>query len=155
IETPLMTPTATPTRTQTATPTETCVVQELDLGMTAGALAADDCRRSIRDSVRFADVYTVSATPGQALTIAVQPNQPNSFMPLVRVTDPSQVRLAEGEPPIQFVITSAQPYEVMVTSDPGAAAMLGDYTLTVSSTPCPDPVAIPLPGARLGNLTPT
>jgi hypothetical protein len=129
--------TATPTRPPTPTPTQVCMVQAASVGQTQGRLSAADCLRTIKNRTRFADVYSLSSTPRQAIRIDVAAT---SFTPYVVVIDAGgQFGAVEGRPPMEFVVTTTQPYEILVTSDPETAGLLGDYTLTIAERTCPAP----------------
>jgi hypothetical protein len=158
--TPTATPTATPTRTSTptATPTQTCQVHAAPLGTTNGALSTADCQRKFGTQVRYADLYSLVGTLGQAIKIEVTPAAPG-LAPWVVVDDADgQFRAVTSAPPIEFAVSTSQPYQFFVTSDPSVLEQLGSYALTLSARPCPTPVALGLPGsglpaAKRGDLT--
>jgi hypothetical protein len=145
--TPVVTPTPTRTRAPTPTSTPVCAVTVATLGSTNGALAATDCLRRFAGQMRPTDEYSITAAPGTAITVEV-----TAVVPLVghlAVVDPAgQFGTAEGVSPIRFTVTSGKPYQILVTSDPASPIQLGDYTLTVTSSPCPTPVALAFGTAR-------
>jgi hypothetical protein len=146
------TPSLTPTRTATLTPTPACAMVAAPLGMSTGMLTTADCRRDYHGTPRYTDVYTVSAAPGQAITI----NLAGLASPYLTIIDPAgQFGNAAGSPPIQFVSTTSAPYEVWVASDPQDPEQLGAYTLSVSAAPCPTPVSLSLPVTRNATLSAT
>jgi hypothetical protein len=130
-----------------------CPPQILALGATptsiAGELTSASCLRYIDGEERFADVYSVSGTPGTAIKIDVPAG---SIAPYVVLYDADGQFLfadSEGPPPIEFYVTTSSPYEFLVTS---SSATTGSYTLTVSSRPCPAPVPLAFGGSLKGNL---
>lgn len=168
---PTMTPTRTATRTTTltptitstftpratATPTSVCVIQSIQPGNTSGQLTAGDCLRTVGGVQRHSDVYSFSGTPGTLLSINVTvPAGASSIVPIVVVDDADgQFDRIEGHPPIQLTLASAAPYHISIASDPTSAVELGSYTLNLSVSTCPTPVALSVPGARSATLDPT
>jgi hypothetical protein len=137
--------TATATRTPppTATPTQTCVVVAAQFGTRDGTLTTADCQRRVGNKLRHVDVYTITGTLGQAVTVQMTATGSPPIVPYLVVIDPDgQFGQAQGSPPIQFVVSSSQPYQIMVASAPSAAQELGSYQLTLTETPCPTPVAL-------------
>jgi hypothetical protein len=149
--TPTRTVTATPS--MTATPTATCAVVSLGTGTTNGVLTTTDCQRVVRGAIRYVDVYTVTGTPGQAIRIEA------TGIPglLVRLIDNNgQFGEAEGEPPITFVATTMQPYEVWIATDARENPEgLGAYAITMAAGACPTPQALSLPSTRTATLRST
>jgi hypothetical protein len=154
-----VTQTATPTRPPTPTATPTCVVVAAQFGTTNGALTADDCQRVVGGRLRHVDVYTITGTLGQAITVQVTPGPtpgPSPIVPYVVVIDPDgQFYQAQGSPPLQFVVSSAQPYQIVVASAPSAAQELGPYQLTLTQTPCPATVVLTIPQTKTATLKTT
>lgn len=145
--TPRQTVTITPTPTATSTPKLTCVVLPAPFGITNGALTFDDCQQKF-DKFRYTDVYTVAGSPGQAITVQVTATGSPAVVPYVAVADPDgQFIHAAGPPPIQFVVSTSQPYEISVTSAPSTPQQLGPYQLTVTQAPCPTPIALAIPSS--------
>lgn len=138
------TPTVTPTATATATPTQVCVVQSAQFGVTNGTLSGADCQRDFSASLRYTDVYTIAGTPGQSISVGLMATDPTpTIAPFIEVLDANeQFDSVAGAPPIQFVVTTTQPYTIMVTTDPATVPQLGAYQLTLTSVPCPTPVAL-------------
>jgi Dockerin type I domain len=140
-------PTATPTSTPTATPTQVCAVQNLTAGaapvVIPGQLTPSSCDRVVQGQPGGrVDLYSVVGTPGTAIKIDVVAIGPTPITPFVVVTDAGgQFGAGEGSPPIQFFVSTTQPYEFMVASS-SVTAPLGPYTLTLTSVPCPTPVAL-------------
>jgi len=149
--TPIVTPTQTNTGTPTPTPTPACAVHQGALGSTNGTLDSTACQRLVSESMRLVDVYSITSTPGTAITVQLTTVAP--LAGYVVVLDPAgQFDRVEGVAPIQFTVTSAKPYQILVTSDPQSTVQLGDYTLTLTSTVCPTPVALPFGTSRPFNL---
>lgn len=144
------TPTITPTPTLTPTPTATCQIHVAQFGSTDGELTSGDCQRELR----YTDVYTIVGTPGQSITIDVAATAPASpFVPYVSVIDADgQFAPASNAPPLQFVVSVGQPYEIWVTSDPKTAQQLGSYRLTLTSAPCPPSVNLSFGASRRTTL---
>lgn len=162
--TPTRTPTATPTpplRRPTGTPTSLCAVQTAQLGTTKGTLSTDDCLESFEGHQQYADLYSIVGTPGTAITVNVTGTGTGGFiLPLVEVIDPNGEFLsAIGSPPLQFVVTTSQPYLIFVTSNPQfSLSPVGSYTMTLSSNVCPTPLALKIPSSHsqlLGAPSPT
>ncbi|MFI5365950.1 MAG: pre-peptidase C-terminal domain-containing protein [Candidatus Binatia bacterium] len=162
--TPTRTPTVTPTpplRRPTATPTFACPAQTAHLGTpTNGMLTMDDCLESFDNQLRYADLYSIVGTPGTAITVNVTATGVGGFiLPLVEVIDPAGEFVSiVGDPPVQFVVTTSQPYLIFVTSDPQSLSQVGSYTMTLTSNACPTPVAIKIGSshtATLGAPSPT
>ena len=158
---PTPTPTMTPTPTHTATPsptptpTPTCVVRTLSLGTTNGELTSGDCLRAFSgDELRYTDAYSIVGTPGQAITIDVAATAASGpISPYVAIIDADgQFELAQSAPPIEFVVTTTQPYLVYVTSAPMTPIQLGTYQVTASARVCPTPIALTPPAQPNGNL---
>lgn len=138
--TPTRTATATPTPTRTPlptfTPTQVCTVQTAVLGVTNGALTPTDCRRLFLNSVRFTDEYSFTASPNQAIRIAVAATG-GAFPPYIRVVDSNgYFEEAAGASPIEFTATTSAPYTIFVTSDPTQGQETGSYQMTLSSRAC-------------------
>lgn len=150
-------PTATDTRAATPTPTATCVVQTAQLGTTSGELTLADCQRGFSGDVRHADAYSIVGTPGQAVRIDVTPTDTNGpIIPYLSLVDADgQFDVAQGAPALQFVVTTTQPYTFYVTTKPFTTNEVGRYSLTVSSSPCPTPIALSLNASRAGTLDAT
>ena len=145
--TPNVTPTPTSTRVPTPTPPPPCEVHQAILGSTDGTLALTDCQRTFSGVMRLTDVYSISAAPGTAITVELTAVAP--LIGYVAVIDPAgQFESIEGTPPIQFTVTAGKPYQILVTSNPASGVQLGDYTLKLTSTPCPTPVVLPLGTSR-------
>jgi len=142
-------PTPTHTRRPTPTATATCIIQPVQLGTTNGELTMTDCQRTFVGQVRYTDAYTVVGTPGQAMTINVTGTAATGPIdPYVRVTDADgQFGQVEGRPPVQFVVTTTQPYEIQVASHPNTSQQLGPYQMTLTLTPCPAPVVLSAPSS--------
>ncbi|MFI5394462.1 MAG: pre-peptidase C-terminal domain-containing protein [Candidatus Binatia bacterium] len=155
--TPQQTATTTPTPTATQTPTPTCVVLPAPLGITNGALTANDCQQRVDNQLRYTDVYTVTGSPGQAITVQLTATGPSpTLAPYVLVVDPDgQFFQVEGAPPIQFVVSTSQPYKIVVTSAPSTSQQTGPYQLTLTQSPCPTPIALTIPGSVTKALTAT
>ena len=164
------TPIVTFTWTQgpTPTPTTVCTVTAAQFGTMAGELTANDCTRTVQGVLRHVNVYSIVGAPGEAIEIEVVAG--SAAQPLERrrtptaaatptatpvVTSPffltlidpaGQFESVAGAPPIQFVVTTSQPYEFMVATDVTVAEQLPtSYTLRVTSVPCPTPVVLPFP----------
>jgi hypothetical protein len=145
--TPFVTPTPTRTRVPTPTPTQSCEVHQATLGSTNGTLSASDCQRLFSGQMRLADTYNITAAPGTAITVQVTAVAPLSGY--LAVIDPAgQFESVEGVSPIKFTVTSGKPYQILVTSMPSSAIQVGDYTLTLTSSPCPTPVALSFPTSK-------
>ncbi len=157
--TPTPPPTITSTPTSTPSPTPTCMIQNLPLGTTNGELTTGDCPRQYGDNdVRYTDVYAITGTPGQAIMIAVvatAATQP--IAPFVEIIDAGgQFGAVFQGPPVEFIVTTSQPYYVYVTSAPRSAMQLGTYQVTASVRSCPTPIPLTLPTtARFGALDAT
>lgn len=153
-------PTATRTSTPTATPTQVCAVQKVTAGATPvvinGQLTASACSRLVQGKPSHVDLYSVAGTPGTSIKIDVVATGSTPISPYVVVTDADgQFGLwTEGSPPIEVFVSTSQPYEFMVASIP-ASAQVGPYTLTVTSIPCPTPVALAGPGSISATLSST
>ena len=145
--TSVVTATPTSTRTPTPIPTPTCVIQQIGFGSTNGSLAPTDCLRTFSQQIRPADMYSITAQPGTAVKV-----QLSTVAPLVgylQVIDAGgQFQIIEGDSPIEFTVTSGNPYFIQVSSNPSTTVQLGDYTLTVTSRPCPTPMALALGSSR-------
>lgn len=145
--------TATPTLTRlpTSTPTPACDVHQVSLGSTAGTLSPSDCQQLFLGRNRLADVYTVVAAPGTVMNVDVTTVAP--LVGYVQVVDAGgQFQIVTGPPPIRFTVTTSQPYQIVVTSDPNTPVQQGNYTLTLTSNPCPTPVALTIGSARAFTL---
>lgn len=130
------TATSTPTPFPTPTPTQACAVQTVGLGVTSGALTTTDCRRLFLDSLRYTDEYRFTASPDQAIRIAVTATG-GDFSPYIRVVDSNgYFGDAAGASPIELTATTSLPYTIFVTSQPGHAAQTGSYEMTLSMRPC-------------------
>jgi hypothetical protein len=144
-----VTGTATPTRPPSPTPTPTCVVVAAQFGTTSGTLTAGDCQRLIGGRLRHVDVYTIAGTRGQAITVQLTATGSPPIVPYLVVIDPDgQFGEAQGSPPIKFVVSSSQPYQIVVASAPSAAQELGAYQVTLTQAPCPATVALTIPQTR-------
>jgi len=149
------TPAVTPSRTFTRPPTPTttassCALQSVSLGTSAGTLATTDCFVTVGRQSRYADAYSlVVATPGVAVRVEMVST---AVTPYLLVRDPGGTFVSvEGVSPIEFVSTTALPYEIYVTSRPTSVPQVGAYSLTISTRPCP--AALDLGSAQLGELT--
>jgi hypothetical protein len=153
---PTCTPTATATLTQTPTPTSTptCVIQPAHFGTINGAITVTDCQRTFGGQLRYTDVYSIAVTQGQAVKVEVAATGPTpGIVPLVAVVDADgQFGGVEAEPPIEFVATSTQPYQVMVTSNPSSPQAFGQYQLRLTARACLTPVQLQVPGSKGGSL---
>lgn len=149
--TPMVTPTPTSTRQPTPAPTPPCDVRQISLGSTNGSLSPSDCVRLFASQSRLADVYSITAAPGTAITVALTTVAP--LVGYLGVIDPAgQFSSVEGVSPIQFTVTAGKPYQILVTSKPATATQVGNYTLTLTSMPCPTPVALALGTSRAFSL---
>lgn len=155
-------PTKTPTLTPTPTPTEVCDIKPATFGSVNGELTTTDCRRNIDDTVRYTDVYAIVGIPGQAIKVEVAATAPAplpTLVPFVEVVDADgQFNPTDALPPVRFVATTnSTPYLIFVTSAQPNEQALGPYTLTLTSVPCPTPVALtPNPSSfRTGSLDAT
>jgi pre-peptidase len=147
------TPTRTPTPLPTPTATSACIVQSAQLGTTNGQISASDCQRNFDGSVRYTDVYSLVGVPGTSIKIDVTTSGGSALMPFVRLIDADgQFDAVEGAPPIQFVVTTGQPYQLFVTTRPSSPTVFGPYTLTLSGLSCPGPTAISLNSTRTATL---
>jgi len=154
------TSTRTTTPTVTPTPTATCTIQDLSVGTRQGDLSGSDCVRPFRaiggQAFRRTDVYQLAATPGQAVKITVNAVGDPAIRPVIRVVDPSgQFGTAEGNSPIEFVASSAAPYEVQVASSPASPNEIGAYQLTVATRACAAAELLPIPITRNRTLDTT
>ena len=112
------TPTDTHTPRPTPTPTATCVMQPVQLGTTAGEVTTGDCQRVFGDKLRYTDAYTFTGTVGQAVKIDVTAPA-GSITPYVAVIDADgEFDRVDGEPPVEFVVSTTRPYRIFVTSAP-------------------------------------
>jgi hypothetical protein len=152
-------PTASPTRTPTPTPTLTptarlsCVVVPAQFGTTNGTLTPDDCQQRFNGTLRHTDVYSITGTLGQAITVQMTATGSPPIVPYVVVVDSDgQFGQAQGSPPIKFVVSSSQPYQIVVASAPAAAQELGPYQLTVTQMACPTPVVFTSFTTKSGSL---
>jgi hypothetical protein len=149
--TPMVTPTPTGTRPPTPAPTPVCNVRQITLGTTNGTLSPTSCTRLFGTQSRLVDVYSITAAPGTAIKVAL-----TTVAPLVGhlgVTDlAGQFGSVEGVSPIQFTVTAGKPYQILVTSNPATTTQVGNYTLTLTSMPCPAPVALALGTSRAFSL---
>lgn len=146
---------ATPTQTMTPKPlptaTPTCIMQSAHLGTTGGQLTANDCQQEIDGVQRYADVYTIVGTPGTAIELTATGT---SLVPYLVLTDADgQFDSVEGTLPIEFVVTTTRPYQLVVSTAPSSSTQLGSYSLTVKALSCPAPLAITVNSAHAGNLT--
>ncbi|MGH3053635.1 MAG: dockerin type I repeat-containing protein [Gaiellaceae bacterium] len=149
--TPVITPTPTFTRPPTPPPTPTCVVQQATLGATNGTLSETDCEQQFASRTRRADVYSITAAPGTAISATVSAVAP--LVGYLAVLDPAgQFQRVDSNQPIQFTITSGRPYTILVTSDPTTPVQVGNYTLTLTSMPCPTPVAFSINSVHVFTL---
>ena len=149
--TPMVTPTSTSPRPPTPTPTPVCDVHQISLGSTNGTLSVTDCLQRFGTQSRLTDVYSITATPGTAITVELTAVTP--LVGYLGVIDPGgQFEAVEGISPIQFTVTSGKPYQILVTSNPASPVQVGAYTLTLTSSPCPTPVALALGTSRAFNL---
>jgi len=131
------TPTSTNTRPPTPTPTQTCTTTLAQIGTTQGALTGTDCIRRFRSRDRFTDVYSISGTVGNAIKVTVTSG---AVSPYIMVLDAGgQFSSSEGPSPLEFVVTTSEPYEILVTSNPDTPEQLGAYTMNLSARPCPTP----------------
>jgi hypothetical protein len=145
--TSIQTPTPTSTRPPTSTPTATCAIKQIGFGSTSGTLAATDCQRTFAQQTRPADVYSITAQPGTAIKVDLTAQAP--LLGYLQIIDPGgQFEAIEGVSPIQFTVTSGKPYLILVSSNRSSTVQLGDYTLTLTSSPCPTPVALALGSSR-------
>jgi Bacterial pre-peptidase C-terminal domain/Dockerin type I domain len=148
--TPIVSLTATSTRPPTPTAPPACVVHQITLGSTNGTLSQADCQKLFSGQQRLADVYSIAAAPGTAIKIELTTA---AFVGYLRVLDPAgQFETVDGVSPIQYTVTSNKPYQILVTSRPGSPVQTGDYTLKLTSTACPTPVAVALGTSRAFNL---
>jgi len=147
---------ATPTQTMTPRPsptaTPTCIMQPAHLGTTGGQLTANDCQQDISGAQRYADVYTIVGTPGTAIEITAASA---SLIPYLVLTDADgQFDSVEGAAPIEFVVTTPRPYQLVVSTAPSSPTQLGSYALTLQALACPAPLAITVNSlAHAGNIT--
>jgi Bacterial pre-peptidase C-terminal domain/Dockerin type I domain len=164
---PTATPTPTHTPLATATATQVCTVHSIGFNTYNEALTTGDCQRNFNDKPRYTKVYEVAGTPGASIQVTVAPAAtpvPGTpgLEPYLVVRDAvGQFNEVQGPPPIQFVVTTSQPYQIWVSSSPGSDVQTGAYTLNVSSVPCPTPVAlgnfpgsarISPPGSSIGGI---
>jgi hypothetical protein len=127
-----------------------CPTQVVALGPTPtsidGDLTSASCQRYVLKKQRPVDVYSVAGTPGTAIKVDVSASA-GSIAPYVVLSDAGgQFGAANsaGGLPIEFYVTTSEPYEFMVTSS-SPTVDLGPYTLTVSNRSCPTPVPLVLP----------
>ena len=145
--TPIVTPTPTSTRLPTPTATPACDVHQAVFGSTNGTLAQTDCLRIFSGQPRRTDVYSITAVPGTAIEVDLTAAAP--LVGHLEVLDAGgQFAIVDGAAPIHFTATTTIPYQILVTSDQSSAVQLGNYTLTLASTPCPTPVALPIGASR-------
>lgn len=131
-------PTITPTPRATATPTIPCVVGDLPMGASSGALTEADCRRLFRNQARITDEYDVRGAVGSALKISVTATGGTTFTPYIRVTDANgYFGISDGRSPVEFVVTTTEPYRVLITSEPNTNPQTGSYNVVVASRTCP------------------
>jgi hypothetical protein len=140
-------PTATRTPRPTSTPTAACTVQPAQFGTINGELTVADCQRDFGGTLRYADEYSIAGTPGQAIKVDLTATGSGATLaPFLAVIDADgEFDRVEGVPPIQFLVSATQPYQIFVSSDPSTAQQFGSYQLTLTSVPCPTPVALSLP----------
>jgi hypothetical protein len=149
--TPFVTRTSTPTRPPTPPPTPACVITQATLGSTNGTLSPTDCEQVFSGQSRLTDVYSITAAPGTAITVELTAVAP--LVGYLAVIDPAgQFQRVEGVSPIRFTLTSPKPYKILVTSKPASTVQVGDYTLMLTSTPCPTPVVLPIGTVRAFSL---
>ncbi len=153
---PPRSPTATRTPTVSPTPTQVCPIRKLDVGTTIdGELTAGDCERMVNGEQRFVDVYEITGTIGRAVKVQiVATGGPPTLEPYATVIDGNgQFGQADGLPPLEWVVSTAAPYQLIVSSRPGTSTVRGTYRITTTTRPCPTPKAINLnTGFSVSNL---